>query len=107
MKKKFGKSSKSNQYFLYRRRWFLIFFCILIVKKITFKIPASMKTLTNSGDFTGSSITLSNSGGTSKRNGNHNTAFETADSQSSACGFEKEYRNQLHNFLNFPPPSPA
>jgi hypothetical protein len=31
-----------------------------------------MKTLRNSGDFTGSRIIISNSGGTSKRNGNLN-----------------------------------
>jgi hypothetical protein len=47
-----------------------------------------MKTLTNSGDFTGSRIRISNSGGTSKRFGNLNSAFEKADSQSSACDLE-------------------
>jgi hypothetical protein len=41
-----------------------------------------MKTLTNSGDFTGSRIRISNSGGTSKRIGK-------ADSNSSAGDFKK------------------
>ncbi len=45
------------------------YFCILTVKKNTFKfLLASMKTLTNSGDFTGSCIRISNSGGTLKEN---------------------------------------
>jgi hypothetical protein len=44
-----------------------------------------MKTLTNSG----SRIRISNSGGTSKRIESLNSAFEKADSQSSACDFEK------------------
>jgi hypothetical protein len=35
-----------------------------------------MKILTNSGDFTGSCIRISNSGGTSKTIGNLNSAFE-------------------------------
>jgi hypothetical protein len=48
-----------------------------------------MKTLANSGDFTGSHIKFSNTGGTLKRIGNFNSAFEKADSQSSACDFEK------------------
>jgi hypothetical protein len=48
-----------------------------------------MKTLTYSGDFTGSRIRIFNSGGTSKIIGNLNSAFEKADSQSSACNFEK------------------
>jgi hypothetical protein len=48
-----------------------------------------MKTLTISGDFTGSRIRISNSGGTSKRIGNLHLAFEKADSQSSSCDFEK------------------
>jgi hypothetical protein len=39
-----------------------------------------MKILTNSGDFTGSHIRISDSGGTSKRTGNLNSAFETVDS---------------------------
>jgi hypothetical protein len=47
-----------------------------------------MKTHTNSGDFTGSRIRF-NSGGTSKRIGNLNSAFEKADSQSYVCDFEK------------------
>jgi hypothetical protein len=37
-----------------------------------------MKTLTKSGDFTGSRIRISNSGGTSKGFGNLNSAFEKA-----------------------------
>jgi hypothetical protein len=48
-----------------------------------------MKTHTNSGDFSGRRIRISNSGGTSKRIGNLNSAFEKADSHSSACDFEK------------------
>jgi hypothetical protein len=48
-----------------------------------------MKTVTNFGDFTGSRIRISNSGGTSKRIGNLNSAFEKADSQSSNCDFKK------------------
>jgi hypothetical protein len=64
-----------------------LFFCILVFKKNTFFkfVLASMKTLTNSGDFKGSRIRISNSGGTSKKIGNLNSA----DSQSSACDFEK------------------
>jgi hypothetical protein len=86
----FGRSSKSNQYFLYMRRWFIIFLYITVKRKILLKfLLASINTLTYSGDFTGSRIRFSNSGGTSKRNGNLNTAFEKTDSQSSACGFEK------------------
>jgi hypothetical protein len=46
-----------------------------------------MKTLTNSGDFTGSRIKISNSGGTSKRIRNLNSALENG--QSSACDFQK------------------
>jgi hypothetical protein len=34
-------------------------------------------------------IRISNSGGTSERSGNLISAFEKADSQSSACDFEK------------------
>jgi hypothetical protein len=65
--------------------------------------------LTNSGNFTGSHIRISNSGGTSKRIGNLNSAFEKADSQSCACDFEKygKYRNPLQNLLKFSPSSPA
>jgi hypothetical protein len=48
-----------------------------------------MKTLTNSGDFIGSHIRISKSGGTSKRIGNLNSAFEKAHSQTPACDFEK------------------
>ncbi len=48
-----------------------------------------MKTLTNSGDFTGSRIRIFNSGDTSKRVGNLNSAFEKANIESSACDFEK------------------
>jgi hypothetical protein len=44
-----------------------------------------MKTLTNSGDFTGSCIRISNS----KRIRNPNSAVEKANSQSSACDFKK------------------
>jgi hypothetical protein len=47
-----------------------------------------MKTLTNSVDFTGSPIRISNSGVTSKRIGNLNSAFEKANGQSSACDFK-------------------
>jgi hypothetical protein len=68
---------------------FLIF-GILIAKKILFKfLLASMKTHTNSGDFTGSRIRISsavchgyssslynNTGAASKRMGNLNSAFE-------------------------------
>jgi hypothetical protein len=67
-------------------------FCILIVKKNTFKVvAASMKTLTgtNFGDFTGSRIRISYSEGTSTIMGNLNSAFEKADSQSSDCDFSK------------------
>jgi hypothetical protein len=65
-------------------------FGILIVKQYTFKVLlASMKTMTNSGDFTGSHIRISYSGGTSKRIGNLNSTFEKADSQASACDFEQ------------------
>jgi hypothetical protein len=35
-----------------------------------------MKTLTKFGDFTGNCIRISNSGGTSKRIGNLNSAYE-------------------------------
>jgi hypothetical protein len=48
-----------------------------------------MKTLTNFGGFTESRIRIFNSGGTSKRFGNLNSAFEKADSQSSVCDLEK------------------
>ncbi len=47
-----------------------------------------MKTLTNPGDFTGSRIKISNSGWL-KRIRNLNLTFKKADSQSSACDFEK------------------
>jgi hypothetical protein len=47
-----------------------------------------MKTLTNSEDFTGSRI-ITLAAGTSKRIGNLNSAFEKADSRSSACDFIK------------------
>jgi hypothetical protein len=42
-----------------------------------------------SGDFGESHIRISNSGCTSKIIGNLNSAYEKADSQSSACNFEK------------------
>jgi hypothetical protein len=59
-------------------------------RKILFKfLLASVKTLTNSGDFTGSRIIISNSGSTSKGIGNLNSAFEKADSQPSACDSKK------------------
>jgi hypothetical protein len=48
-----------------------------------------MKTLTNSGDFIGSHIRISKSGGTSKRIGNLNSAFEKAHRQSPACDVGK------------------
>jgi hypothetical protein len=60
-----------------------------------------MKTVSNSGDFTGSYIRISNSGGASKRMGNPNSAFEKADSQSSVSDFEKLYRNCFKNFRIF------
>jgi hypothetical protein len=47
------------------------------------------ETLPNSGDFIGSHIRISKSGGTSKRIGNLNSAFEKAHSQTPACDFEK------------------
>jgi hypothetical protein len=66
------------------------FFASKLFRKILLKfLLSSMKTLTNPGDFTGRRIKISNSGGTSERNGNLNSAFEKADSQSSACDFEK------------------
>jgi hypothetical protein len=44
------------------------FFASLLLRKILYKLLlASMKTLTNSGDFIGSRIRISNSGGISKR----------------------------------------
>jgi hypothetical protein len=58
------------------------FFASQLLRKMLF-----MKTLANSGDFTGRPIRISNSGGTSKRIGNRNSAFEKDDSQSSACDF--------------------
>jgi hypothetical protein len=50
-----------------------------------------MRTLTNSDDLTGreAASEYSNSGVTSKRIGNLNSAFEKADSQSSAWDLEK------------------
>jgi hypothetical protein len=52
-----------------RRRWFLNFFASSMSQKVLFKfLLASIKTLTNSGDF---------------------TAFEKAGSQPSAYDFEK------------------
>jgi hypothetical protein len=69
---------------------FLILFASSLLRKILLKfLLVSMKTLTNSGDFTGSRIRISNTGSSSKRIGNLNSAFENADSQSSACDFEK------------------
>jgi hypothetical protein len=64
------------------------FFESLLLRKY-FVLVCFHETLTNSGDFTGNRIRISNSGGNSKRNGNLNSAFEKADSQSSACDFEK------------------
>jgi hypothetical protein len=48
-----------------------------------------MNTLINSKDFTGIRIRISNTGGPSNGTGNLNSAFEKADSQSSACDFKK------------------
>jgi hypothetical protein len=64
------------------RRWFL-FFCILLLRKILFKfLLASMKTLINPGDFTGSRIRTLVA---------LQRKMETSiqPSQSSACDFEK------------------
>jgi len=67
---------------------FLIFMHLNCLGKILFMfLLASLKTLINSGDFTGNRVRIC--GGTSKRIGNLNSAFEKADSQSSACDFEK------------------
>jgi hypothetical protein len=54
-----------------------------------------MKTLTNSGDFTGSRIRISNSGGTEVET----SIQQKANSQSSARGFEKKYLKTLQNFF--------
>jgi hypothetical protein len=55
----------------------ILFFEGLNFKKNTFKVPACFyKTLTNSGEFTGSRIRMSNSGGTSKRIGSLNSALK-------------------------------
>jgi hypothetical protein len=60
------------------------------VKNNTLKfLLASINTLTNSKDFTGSRIRISNTGGPSNGIGNLNSAFEKADSQSSHCDFKK------------------
>jgi hypothetical protein len=65
---------------------FLIFVLHLNCKEKCFKfLLASMKTLTNSGDVTGSRIIISNS----QRVGNLSSAFEKADSQSSSCDSKK------------------
>jgi hypothetical protein len=48
-----------------------------------------MKTLTNSTDFTGSRIRISNTDSPFKEIGNLNSAFEKADSKLSTCHFEK------------------
>jgi hypothetical protein len=68
---------------------------------------APMKTLTNSGDVTGSLIRIFNTGGSAKKIGNLNSAFEKANGQLAACDFEKQYRNPLQNFLNFSLSSPS
>jgi hypothetical protein len=65
------------------RQWFLIF-CILIVKFLL----ASMKTLTDSGDFTGSHITISSDVCHLKVNGKPQSSFENADSQPSSVNLE-------------------
>jgi hypothetical protein len=85
----------------------LNFFCILIVKKNTvlFKfLIVSTKTLTNSGDFIGSRIRISNSGGTSKRVGNLNSALKK-QTASHPPVILKNY--PLLIFLNFSQSSPA
>jgi hypothetical protein len=55
----FLKALKSNQYFLYRRRWFLNSFASSMSRKVLFKfVLAAIKTLTNYGYFTGSRIRI-------------------------------------------------
>jgi hypothetical protein len=68
---------------------------------------APMKTLTNSGDFTGSRIRISNTGGSAKKIGNLSSAFEKANGQLATCDFEKQYQNSLQNFLNISISSPS
>jgi hypothetical protein len=58
-----------------------------------------LKTFTNSGDFTGSRIRISNSGGNSKRIGNLNSVFEKADSQSSVCDLKTNAKTRLNFFF--------
>ncbi len=58
-----------------------------------------MKTLTNSGDFTGSHIRISNFGGTSKRLGNLNSAFEKADSHFYKA--PKKFKNYLRIYIKY------
>ncbi len=54
----------------------MVFFASQLLRKILFKfLFASMKTVTNSGDFTGSRIRISDYGGTSKKIGNLHSAF--------------------------------
>jgi hypothetical protein len=61
----------------------------LLRKKLLKFLLASMETLSFSGDFKGSRIRISNSGGASQRIGNLNSAFEKANSKSSASDFDK------------------
>ncbi len=71
-------------------------------EKYFFKfLLASMKTLTNSGDFTGRPRQNFQLWRHLKEN------WKPQFSQSSACDFEKKYRNPLQKFLNLSPSSPA
>jgi hypothetical protein len=60
----------------------------------------------NSGDFTGSRIRISNSGGTSKTVGTLNSDFEMPTANHRPV-ILKEIPNPLQKFLNFSPSSPA
>jgi hypothetical protein len=67
----------------------MVLFASSMYRKVLFKfLLASIKTLTNSGYFTGSRIRISPLSSNSKGIVSLNSAFENGDSQSSNC-FEK------------------
>ncbi len=87
----FWRPKKSNQYFLYMRRWFLNFFASSMSRNVLVKfLLASLEILTNSRYFTGSRIRITPSPhpptrleATQREIGSLNSVFEVADNQSS------------------------
>jgi hypothetical protein len=57
-----------------------------------------MKKLTNSGDFTGSRIRISNTGGISKRIGNLSSAFEKPTANHLSVIFKRNTKTRLKFF---------